>query len=73
MLSLELLLRGCSRPASLAALLLFLRRPAPTGTLRSVPPAVQYLWHPCGVCKDISDDVKLFLALTAAPQGSGST
>ena len=34
-------LRACSRPASLAELLLFLRRPAPTGTLRSVPPAVQ--------------------------------
>ena len=47
LLSLELALRACSRTASLAALLLFLRRPAPTGTLRSVPPAVQYLWHPC--------------------------
>ena len=38
LLSLELALRACSRTASLAALLLFLRRPAPTGTLRSVPP-----------------------------------
>ena len=47
LLSLELALRACSRTASLAALLLFLRRPAPTGTLRSVPPAVQYLWQPC--------------------------
>ena len=40
-------LREGSRAASLAALALFLRRPAPTGTLRSVPPAVQYLWQPC--------------------------
>ena len=48
MLSLEsLCLRVWSRAASLATLLLFLRRPAPTGTLRSVPPAVQYLWQPC--------------------------
>ena len=48
MLSLDpLCLREWSRAASLAALLLFLRRPAPTGTLRSVPPAVQYLWQPC--------------------------
>ena len=48
MLSLEEAgLREGSRAASLAALALFLRRPAPTGTLRSVPPAVQYLWQPC--------------------------
>ena len=39
LLSLAMLLRACSRTASLAALLLFLRR--------SVPPAVQYLWQPC--------------------------
>lgn len=48
MLSLEpLCLQEWLRAASLAALLLFLRRPAPTGTLRSVPPAVQYRWQPC--------------------------
>lgn len=26
---------------------LLLRRPAPTGTSRSAPPAVQYRWHAC--------------------------
>ena len=37
-------------PAALAsksaAPFLCFRRPAPTGTLRSIPPAVQYRWHP---------------------------
>lgn len=38
---------GSKPPSDLVNLALLFLRPAPTGTSRSVPPAVQYLWQSC--------------------------